>query len=108
MRSRQPPQSSAARATPAVTTTRPRNARCTRDTCIRRTVRGVVEAGITTTRTNPPRRKRTMTLNTTLLELVNAVSEHAQSDAEVIATVVYLVNSGRVRLCGTFRGVRID
>jgi len=49
-----------------------------------------------------------MALNTTLLELVNAVSEHAQSDAEVIATVVYLVNSGRVRLCGNFKGARFD
>ena len=49
-----------------------------------------------------------MALNTTLLELVNAVCEHAQSDAEVIATVVHLVNSGRVRLCGTFKGTRFE
>src|SRR5438067_7397655 len=33
--------------------------------------------------------------NITLLELVTEVSSHAESDAEVIATVVYLVNSGR-------------
>jgi len=39
---------------------------------------------------------------------VNAVSEQARSEAEVIATIVYLVNSGRVRLCGTFKGARID
>ena len=39
---------------------------------------------------------------------MNAVSEQARSDAEVIATVVYLVNSGRVRLCGTFKGTRFD
>jgi len=49
-----------------------------------------------------------MTLNVTLLDLVNAVSEHARSEAEVIATVVYLVNSGRVRLSGNFRGARFD
>jgi len=49
-----------------------------------------------------------MTRNVTLLDLVNAVSEQAQSEAEVIATVVYLVNSGRVRLCGAFRGARFD
>ncbi len=49
-----------------------------------------------------------MTRNTTLLDLVTAVSDHARSDAEVVATVVYLVNSGRVRLCGTFRGARFD
>jgi hypothetical protein len=49
-----------------------------------------------------------MTRNVTLLDLVNAISEQARSEAEVIATVVYLVNSGRVRLCGTFKGARFD
>jgi len=44
----------------------------------------------------------------TLLDLVNAVSEHARSEAEVIATVAYLVNSGRIRLCGNFKGARFD
>ena len=27
---------------------------------------------------------------------------------EVIATVAYMVNSGRVRLCGNFKGTRFD
>ena len=27
---------------------------------------------------------------------------------ETVATVVYLVNSGRVQLCGNFRGARFD
>jgi hypothetical protein len=49
-----------------------------------------------------------MAQNMTLLDLVKAVSEHAPSEAEVIATVVYLVNSGRVRLCGSFKGARFD
>ena len=49
-----------------------------------------------------------MAQNMTLLDLVNAVSTHARSDAEVVATVVYLVNSGRVRLCGSFKGARFD
>ena len=49
-----------------------------------------------------------MTPKTTLLELVNAVAEYASSEAEVIATVVYMVNSGTVRLCGTFSGARFD
>jgi hypothetical protein len=49
-----------------------------------------------------------MALNTTLLELVNAVCEHARTDAEVIATIVHMVNSGTVRLCGTFEGARFD
>jgi hypothetical protein len=49
-----------------------------------------------------------MARNITLLDLVNAVSTHARTEAEVIATVVYLVNSGTVRLCGTFKGARFD
>jgi hypothetical protein len=43
-----------------------------------------------------------------LLDLVAAVSVQARSEAELIATVVYLVNSGTVRLCGSFRGARFD
>jgi hypothetical protein len=35
-------------------------------------------------------------------------SDQTRSEAEVIATVVYLVNSGRVRLCGNFKGARFD
>ena len=54
------------------------------------------------------REGRTMAPHITLLELVNEVSTHAESEAEVIATVVYLVNSGRVRLCATFNGARFD
>src|SRR5262249_44422430 len=49
-----------------------------------------------------------MKTRTTLLELVNAVSEFAETEAEVLATVVYLVNSGTVRLCGNFAGARFN
>ena len=49
-----------------------------------------------------------MLLRSTLLELVKAVSDSAETDTETVATVVYLVNSGRVQLCGTFRGARFD
>jgi hypothetical protein len=49
-----------------------------------------------------------MAPNVTLLELVNAVAKHARSEAEVIATIVYMVNHGHVRLCGTFKGTRFD
>ena len=49
-----------------------------------------------------------MARNTTLLDLVTAVSEYARTDAEVVATVVYMVNTGSVRLCGIFRGARFD
>ena len=44
----------------------------------------------------------------TLLDLVSAVGEFAGSEAELIATVVYMVNGGHVRLCGTFTGARFD
>jgi hypothetical protein len=43
----------------------------------------------------------------TLLELIQVVSEAAHNDEEVVATVTYLINSGRVRLCGTFAGAKI-
>ena len=41
-----------------------------------------------------------MKATTTLLELVTAVTDEAESEDEVIATVVHLVNSGAVSLCG--------
>ena len=46
--------------------------------------------------------------NVTLIDLVNAVAEHARSEAEVIATVVWMVNRGSVRLAGTLKGARFD
>jgi hypothetical protein len=49
-----------------------------------------------------------MRTQATLLDLVTAVSESARTEAEVIATVVHLVNSGMVRLCGNFAGARFD
>ena len=48
-----------------------------------------------------------MPLTTTLLDLVQAVSTSAATDEETVATIVYLVNSGTVRLCGTFAGATI-
>jgi hypothetical protein len=49
-----------------------------------------------------------MALQLTLLDLVNTVSEYAATDDEVVATVVHLVNSGQVELCGNFLGARFD
>jgi hypothetical protein len=49
-----------------------------------------------------------MTTNITLLDLVDAVAEYSSSEAEVIATVAYMVNRGHVRLCGSFKGCRFD
>jgi hypothetical protein len=47
-------------------------------------------------------------VETTLLELVQAVSEVADDDRETIATVMHLLRSGRVRLVGNFRGTIPD
>ena len=49
-----------------------------------------------------------MAPSVTLLDLVTAVAEEARGEAELIATVVHLVNSGTVRLCGNFKGARFD
>ena len=47
-------------------------------------------------------------IDTTLLELVGAIAESANDDREVVATVLYLLRSGRVRLIGNFRDRRLD
>jgi hypothetical protein len=44
----------------------------------------------------------------TLLDLVQTINEFARNDAEVVAAVTHLVNSGQVRLGGNFTGARID
>jgi hypothetical protein len=45
---------------------------------------------------------------TTLLDLVQTLSDRATSDDEIVTTVAFLVNSGKVLLCGTFAGMKID
>jgi hypothetical protein len=40
----------------------------------------------------------------TLLELVQALSAETEDDREVVAAVLHLLLSGRVRLTGNFRG----
>lgn len=47
-------------------------------------------------------------IKTTLLELVQVINDFSTSDAETVATIAYLVNSGKVRLCGNFAGAKID
>jgi hypothetical protein len=44
----------------------------------------------------------------TLLDLIEAVAEVTDSEAELVSVVQHLVNSGRVRLIGNFRGAHID
>lgn len=47
-------------------------------------------------------------VETTLLELVRVVSEVTEDDREVVSTVMEMLRSGRVRLCGTFRDSSLD
>jgi hypothetical protein len=42
-----------------------------------------------------------------LLNLVQALNELTDTDQEVVTLAASLVNSGRVRLCGTFAGAKI-
>ena len=44
-----------------------------------------------------------MPVKTTMLELVTALSEEADSVDEVIATATWMLRSGSVELCGSFR-----
>lgn len=46
--------------------------------------------------------------HTTLLDVIQSVNESAGNEQEAVATVTYLINSGRVRLCGTFAGAKIN
>lgn len=44
----------------------------------------------------------------TLLDVVETVGEFSETDEELVATVAYLVNSGKVRLCGDLAGSRVE
>ena len=44
----------------------------------------------------------------TLLDLVQQVNEVTDNENEAVATIVYPINSGRVCLCGTFAGAKIQ
>ena len=48
------------------------------------------------------------TRHLTLLDLIQAVSEVAAKEQEIMATVADLINSGRVRLGGDAGGATID
>jgi hypothetical protein len=53
-------------------------------------------------------RARKTPTRSTLLDLVYSVSVFAKTEAEVVAAVAHLVNSGRVKLCGNFAGAKIS
>ena len=44
----------------------------------------------------------------TLLELVSAICEVTEDDREVVATIVQMLHSGEVKLCGNFRGAAVS
>jgi hypothetical protein len=46
--------------------------------------------------------------NVTLLELVQAIADVTDDDREIVATVMYLLRSRRVRLIGNFRDWVVD
>jgi hypothetical protein len=50
----------------------------------------------------------TSSKTTTLLDLVWALSQSGASERSIVMTVTGLINSGQVRLCGTFAGARIE
>lgn len=50
----------------------------------------------------------TVSVETTLLELVRAVSETTDDDREVVKTILHMLRSGSVRLCGNFRDEPIE
>jgi hypothetical protein len=45
---------------------------------------------------------------TTLLDLVRVIGEVTDDDREIVATVLYMLRSGHVRLSGSFRGVPFE
>ena len=46
--------------------------------------------------------------NYTLLDLVQTGSRYAKTENEALATITYLINSGKVSLRGNFAGAKID
>jgi hypothetical protein len=45
---------------------------------------------------------------TTLLALVRAVSEATSDDREVVETILHMLRSGEVKLCGNFRNAPLE
>jgi hypothetical protein len=58
--------------------------------------------------TSRGKEERAMALTVTLSELITAVADCAQSENEVVATVIHMINSGQVRLRGSFSGAQVD
>ena len=54
------------------------------------------------------RRARHAAAQYTLLELVQAIADVTDDEREIVATVIHLLASGQVRLCGNFRDEPIE
>ena len=52
--------------------------------------------------------KRLLEDQYTLLDVVQTVGQFAHSEEELMAAVAYLVNSGKIKLCGDFAGSTIE
>lgn len=52
--------------------------------------------------------KRLLEDRYTLLDVVRVVGQFAHSDEELMAAVTYLVNSGKIKLCGDFAGSKFE
>jgi hypothetical protein len=52
-------------------------------------------------------RRESGSTDATLLELVQAIARHTSDEREIVATVLRLLRSGRVRLIGSFRSSRL-
>ena len=52
-------------------------------------------------------RRESASIDATLLELVQAIARHTSDEREILATVLRLLHTGRVRLIGNFRGRRL-
>ncbi len=67
---------------------------------------GIMRTALATRLDSTP--TETVTIQTTLLELVRAVSETTDDDTEVVSTIVHMLQTGSVELCGTFRNEPIE
>ena len=56
----------------------------------------------------PPQLQTPEPHEVTLLDLVQAISDEADDDLEIVATVLHLLRTGQVRLRGNFRGSGAD
>lgn len=61
-----------------------------------------------TPRRAPTRTRRNAAGQYTLLELVDAIADVTEDDREIVATVLHLLASGQVRLCGNFRDEPVE